>query len=297
MKETNHLARHFAVAAAVAALCGASAFADVRHRDETRSGGGERSAHVERSNRDSGSAQRQVQPQQETRTQNGDRNRSSNGSTWNRNETRSNSNWNRNESRSNSNWNRNESRSNSNWNRDNNRSNDWNRNNRNDWNRNNGYRGNRTPSFYSGRISRYERWNGGFRVYIGGAPYPFFVPEAYFLSRGWRVGLSIRLGGYYNPLGYYEYYDGPYDGYYGSSVATAGAIRGVVESVDYRRGTVVVRDDISGDFVSTVMRGRDRTFDTLRPGDYIEMRGDWVRGVFEAYSADLLDGRYDRYER
>lgn len=292
MKENNNLARHLAVAAAIAALCGTSAFADVRHREETaRGGSSDRGARVERSNRDNGVAQRQVEQQRETRTQNWDRNRSQQ-QTFDRNnrDNRDNrsSNWNRNESRS--------TRSND-WNRgNNNRSNDWNRgnNNRNNnWNRNNNnyYRGGRSPYFYNGRISRYERWNGGFRVYIGGAPYPFFVPEAYFISHGWRAGLSIRIGGYYNPLGYYDYYDGPY---YDNSVATAGALRGVVESVDYRRGTVVVRDDISGDFVSTVMRGRDRTFDTLRPGDYIELRGDWVRGVFEAYQADLLGDRYYR---
>jgi len=307
MKENNNLARHLAVAAAIAALCGTSAFADVRHREETaRGGSSDHGARVERSNRDNGAAQRQVEQQRETRSQNWDRNRSQQ-QTGDRN-NRSSSNWNRNESRSTATEWRNNNRSND-WNRNNNRSNDWNRNNRsNDWNRNNNrsndwnrnnrnnnyYRGGRAPYFYNGRISRYERWNGGFRVYIGGAPYPFFVPEAYFFSHGWRAGLSIRIGGYYNPLGYYDYYDGPYDGYYGSSVATAGALRGVVESVDYRRGTVVVRDDISGDFVSTVMRGRDRTFDTLRPGDYIELRGDWVRGVFEAYQADLLGDRYYR---
>ena len=67
----------------------------------------------------------------------------------------------------------------------------------------------------------------------------------------------------------------------------------MVESVDYRRGTIVLRDDISGNFVTTVMRGRDRVLDSLRPGDYVVLSGDWVRGgVFEAYRADLLnDGR------
>jgi hypothetical protein len=243
-------------------------------------------------------------------------------SNWNRdrvNTEQRNSNWNRdqvNTEQRNSNWNRdrvNTEQRNANWNRDRvnteQRNSNWSRDNANfnrgriDSSFRNGgrvdsFRG-RTPSYYNGRIDRFERWNGGFRVYLGGAPYPFFVPEAYFRSHGFRVGLSLRLGGFYNPLGYYDYYDpytygaayGAYGPYYGSTV-TSGDLRGVVESVDYRRGTLVLRDDISGNFVTTQMRGSDRMLDSLRPGDYVELQGDWVRGgIFEAYRADLLDNR------
>ena len=307
MKRNKNLAKYFAVAAGIAALCGTSAFAETRHHDETR-GDNNRSAHVERGDRG------------------GSHERSNSGSNWNRDqvntERNSNgSNWNRdrvNTERNGSNWNRervNTERNDSNWNRDNRnyeRNNNWNRDNRNfERNRGESYRGprveyrsgstynrgGRSGYFYRGRIERYEPWHGGFRLWLGGAPYPFWVPEAYFRSHGFRVGVSIGLGGFYNPLGYYDYdpyyADGPYynDGYYGSTV-TSGDLRGVVESVDWRRGNLVLRDDVSGNFVTVQMRGRDRMLDSLRPGDVVNLQGDWVRGgIFEAYRADLLDGR------
>lgn len=284
MRINNNLAKQFAVIAAVTALCGTSAIAETRHHDETK-GTNERS-HVERSNR--GERNRESVQVEQQRSNNNTQLRSGNNNrSYDRNNDR--------------NWNNNNRNNDRNWNSNNNRSNDrnWNNNNRNNNNYNNrghydSYRG-RTPYFHNGRIDRFERWNGGFRVYIGGAPYPFFVPEAYFRSHGFRVGLSIRLGGYYNPLGYYDYYDDPY--YYGGGYSTpvaSGDIRGVVQEVDFRRDTLVVRDDQSGEFITTVMRGRDRTFETLRPGDVVLLRGDWIRGTFEAYRADLLDGRgYD----
>ena len=138
-----------------------------------------------------------------------------------------------------------------------------------------------------------DRWNDGFRVYIGGAPYPFFLPEARFRLFNWRVGVDVALGGYYNPLGYYDYYD---DSYADGSLS-AGALRGVVETVDYRRGSFVLRDDASGSFVTVLMRSGDRTFDAIRPGDYVNVAGDWSRaGLFNAYRADLLDDG-DSYRR
>jgi hypothetical protein len=322
VKNSNKLASQLAVAAAVAALMGTSAFADSRHHDETR--GDNRGGRVERQDRGDRGGNRGG----DRSTQNWDRGRSNDNrgfdrgrSNDNRGFDRGRSNDNRgfdrgrsNDNRANRDWNR-ESASrgnvNQNWNRDLGGSENWNRgrseNFYRDSNRsfrNDRYRYRGAPSYYNGRIERFERWNGGFRVFIGGAPYPFFVPEAYFRLHGLRLGLSIRLGGYYNPLGYYDYYDGPYydssyynGGYYSSGPVTSGDLRGVVESVDYRRGTLVLRDDTSGNFVTAVMRGRDRVLDSLRQGDYIVLSGDWVRGgVFEAYRADLLnDGRDNGY--
>jgi hypothetical protein len=139
----------------------------------------------------------------------------------------------------------------------------------------------RQPHYVHGRVSRYHRHGHGYRVYIIGSPYPFFVPDAYWHHDRFRVGLSIRLGGYYNDLGYYDYYDG----------RSSGGIRGIVESVDYRRDTFVVRNDATGSFVTVVMRDRGR--DGVRAGDYVELYGDWTRsGIFQAYDVDLLD--YDR---
>jgi hypothetical protein len=111
------------------------------------------------------------------------------------------------------------------------------------------------------------------------------VPYAYYHSHPFRIGFYVRLGGLYNPLGYYELYDTAYSN---------GALRGSVESVDYRHGTFVLRNDATGDFVTAVMR--DRRFDDIRPGDYVEISGSWTRsGVFEARRLDYFDaGSYRR---
>ena len=138
--------------------------------------------------------------------------------------------------------------------------------------------------YYSGRVNRVERFGGGFRVWVGGAPYPFFINGERWSRFPIRVGLGIRLGGYWNPLGYYNAYDvGPY------AYSTSGDIHGVVESVDYRRGTAVLRDDVSGSFITVLMRGNDPRLGDLRTGDYVDLSGAWNRyGVFDAYNvADL----------
>lgn len=160
--------------------------------------------------------------------------------------------------------------------------------------------GNRQPYYAHGRVSRILPYGGGFRVWIGGAPYPFFVPQAYFRSSLFRIGVVLNLGGYYNPGGYYDYYDGGgYDGggyggggYYDGRASSAGVLRGVVESVDYRRDTFVIRNEASGSFVTVEMRDRRRD---VRPGDYVELSGDWTRsGVFSAYDVALVDDGYQR---
>jgi hypothetical protein len=156
---------------------------------------------------------------------------------------------------------------------------------------NNGYRGeSRRSESFEGRVSRVEHYGGGYRVWVGGAGYPFFISADRWSRFPIRVGLSVRLGGYWDPAGYYDVYDvGPY--------ATAGNIHGIVESVDYRRGTAVLRDDVSGSFVTIVLRGNDPRFGALRPGDYADLTGAWNRaGVFDAYSvADLRGGGYGQY--
>ncbi len=143
---------------------------------------------------------------------------------------------------------------------------------------------------FQGRVSRVERFNGGYDVWVGGTRYPFFIGADRWDRFPVRVGLDIRLGGYWNPAGYYDVYDvGPY--------ATAGNLRGVVENIDYRRGTLVMRDDVSGSFVTVVMRGNDPRFGGLRQGDYIDLTGAWNRsGVFEAYNVADIRGSYDRYD-
>jgi hypothetical protein len=132
---------------------------------------------------------------------------------------------------------------------------------------------------YAGRVDRYEPYRGGFRVWIGGAPYPFFVSADLWHRFGIRVGAVISLGGYWDPLGYYNVYN------YAPYAYSGGDLHGVVENVDYYNRTVVVRDDVSGAFVTSVLRGGDPRLGSLRPGDYVDLTGTWDRsGFFNAYN-------------
>jgi hypothetical protein len=161
--------------------------------------------------------------------------------------------------------------------------------------------------FLRGSISRYAPEHGGYRIWVGGGD-SFWVPEAYWRSRGWRVGLSINLGGIFRggsvwiddvPYGYGGYYgaDPYYAGGYGNVGYDNGYVRGVIDRVDYRRGTLLLRDDSSGRVIEVDMRA-DRygrlNLDDLRPGDYVELSGGWVRG--DIFAADRVDtvrnGRY-----
>jgi len=292
VNKTMKFALHFAAAAL---LVGTSAFAESRHSHATERGGGGHGGH---SNVQQRNSTRSYAPQQ-------------------RNETR---NWNNNPSRSyDRNYNDNYRNYNNSRSYDNSRSYSPQRSfqsergytqqrsydNRGYANRGYTSRGYapsaRGNAFYrEGRISRIEHWNGGYRIWLGGVDYPFFVPAARFSLFPWRVGLSIHIGGIWNPLGYYDYYDGdPYaygyaPAYAPGIVATSGYLRGVVDNIDYRRGSMVIRDDASGNFVTVMMRNDDPRFDSLRPGDYVDLSGDWVRGYFEAYRVDSVDDGYYR---
>ena len=306
MNSRKNLAAQVAGAIAIAALVGTSAFAETRHLDATNGDHNrvDRSSRHERSDRSGSQIQTHEQrgtattaPQTYER-----RDTSRNNGTWNRNETRNNNNgtWNRNETRNNGSF---ENRSQAESYRNNNRSYDRSqtyRNNNRGYDRSQTYRNNR-PSYDSrgrrsdfvhGRISRYVHERGGYRIWVDGGRFPIWIPEARIgLFPRLRVGLSINFGGYYDPLGYLEAYDYYNDGYYGGAYSS-GLLRGVVETVHYRRNTLVLRDDVSGSFVTTIIR--DRRLETLRPGDYVEIAGDWSRsGVFEGLRLeDVQGGRY-----
>jgi len=301
MNSRKNLAAQVIGAMAIAALVGTSAFAESRHsdateRDHDRQSSGERSSRYERRGDHSGS-QTQTQQRRDTTTaapQTFQRSETRNDGSWNRNETRTfdrsqtrNETWNRNDSRSNRSFDRSQAESF----RNNNRSYDRSRSYHSDRPQfdNRG----RRSDFVSGRINRFVHERGGYRVWIDGGRFPVWIPEARIsLFPRLRVGLSIRFGGYYDPLGYLDAYDYYNDGYYGGGAYSSGLLRGVVETVDYRRGTMVVRDDVSGSFVTTLIR--DRRLETLRPGDYVEVAGDWTRsGLFEGLRLeDVRDGRY-----
>lgn len=315
----KQLASRIAAAVAMASLVGASAFAETRPSHGTRgrgeSGGvvrRERAPQSNRASRGDESRNRASAAQSSVEVRG---NRSTGGrierdrtqsSTVRGGETRSDSRtYDRNRS-DRSDHNRSDRNSDGNW-RNNNRNDHRNNNNRNDGNwRNNDSRsrgsyrgntrsdgrytsryGNREPFRYSGRVHRVYPYAGGYRVWLTGCQYPFFIPSSYYNRSRFRVGVTIALGGFYNSLGYYDYYG---NDYYDNGTSR-GELRGVVESVDYRRETFVVRNDATGSFVTVVMRDRGR--DPVRAGDYVELGGDWSRGgVFEAYRVDIVD--YDR---
>jgi hypothetical protein len=161
------------------------------------------------------------------------------------------------------------------------------------YDRNRGSNSHRGSSYrHSGRVTNYSRWNNGYRVWVHGAPYPFYIPLSHWHRDRFRIGVSINLGGYWNPGGYYDYYDDGYYRGYPYRATSSGDLRGTVESVDYRRDTFVVRNDATGSFVTVI--SRDRRMHDLRPGDYVEVAGSWERsGYFNAHDVDLLDD--DRY--
>ncbi len=173
-----------------------------------------------------------------------------------------------------------------------------------------------------GRVSRYEHDRGGYRIWVGGSFYPYWVPESYFFRHRIGIGLDLRLGGifrdgsvYVDYLGwpgdpYYNdpyYYDAGYsNGYangYSASVGTydgayagatnEGLVSGTVDSVDYRAGTLYLRGDSSRRVITVDMRrvdGRNSRVDfgDLHPGDRVSLRGAWVDG--NVFAAALIDG-------
>lgn len=144
-----------------------------------------------------------------------------------------------------------------------------------------------------GRISRLEHERGGYRVWIGGGRDAYWVPEARFRLYPLRVGLSVRFGGLWDPLGYWNVdYVGPMSGPY----AVSGDLSGIVESVDYGRGVLVLRDIASGAFVTVALTGNDPRLFDLRRGDFVDLSGVWSRGLFRAYNLDAVrGGDLDRY--
>lgn len=159
-----------------------------------------------------------------------------------------------------------------------------------------------------GRISNYRHERGGYRIWVGGSLYPYWVPELYFRSHRLAIGLDLRLGGifrdgavYVDALGYPgdPYYNDPYytEGVYagGYDNYDNGYLRGTVDNVDYRTGTLYLRDDSSGRVIAVDMRRVDRRYsrlDTgdLRRGDRVSLNGSWVRaGLFAADRIDSVD--------
>ncbi len=159
--------------------------------------------------------------------------------------------------------------------------------------------------FGRGRIDRVVPYHGGYRVWLGGWGYPFFVPYRYYDPFRFRLGLFIGFNAFYDPLGYYSVYS-PYYGYPPPAVVYAPAyrdddyrddnysvsvVRGTVQSVELSRDTMWVNDDVSHKVV-TVLMPPDRQLNRVRAGDFVEVSGDWKSdGVFDAHALDRFEPR------
>lgn len=178
-----------------------------------------------------------------------------------------------------------------------------------------GYRDNERVTM-EGKVRSFTRERDGYRVQLDNRSDSFFVPERHIRNRNdFRVGISIRLGGVFRGGSIYvdtcDYPSGgqSYDPYYSGNGGSYGrydrSVAGTVERIDIRSGSLVVRDDDTGRFVTVDMRRADRQaraidLDDLRRGDYVSFSGEWRGGVFAAYRVDNVStgrGRADRYGR
>jgi hypothetical protein len=221
--------------------------------------------------------------------------------TWRGNNRGSQQNDNRNSNRGN---NRNNNQGNNNRGNDN-RGND-NRNSNNQGNNNNqgnrSYRDNERVNA-EGRITNISRERNGYRVQLDRGGDSYWVPQSHYRNGGrdLSVGLSVRLGGIFRGgminVDVVDYPNG--GGYNNGGYNQDGYLTGSVDRVDYRSGTLWLRDDRSGNVVSVDTRSLDRRnsrLDTrdLRRGDRVSFVGSWLRnGLFAASGIDSINsGRY-----
>lgn len=154
-----------------------------------------------------------------------------------------------------------------------------------------------------GRITRYSHEHGGYRVWLQGVPYAYWIPEAHWRNN-WRIGIGISLGGIFrNGMIYADVYDNPYynDPYYGGSYGRYNDdyVSGYVDSIDYRTGRLWLQDERNGRLVTIDTRSIDPRVSgidarDLRRGDRVTVVGQWLRGdVFAAGRIDSVrTGRY-----
>ena len=183
------------------------------------------------------------------------------------------------------------------WNRNNNQRtesrNDGNNNYRNNDNsreNNNKYRENQRVT-ESGTVRSFNRERDGYRVQLDRGQ-SFWVPQATFGNRArqLRTGISTSLGGIFRGGTIYgDAVTWPDNAGYRSDF-----VRGVVDRIDYRAGTVWLRDDASGRLIAADMNGRRESAEMrgLRRGDRVELTGQWLRGgVFDVASLNAIRGR------
>jgi len=168
---------------------------------------------------------------------------------------------------------------------DNNGQGSYQRDNGNRSNDNNSYRENQRINA-TGRVSSFSRERDGYRVQLDRGQ-SFWVPQSRFgdRARDLRVGVSITLGGIFR--GGSIYADAvSWPDQYGAYGYHQGFVRGVVDRVDYRTGTVWLRDDGSGRLITADVNRR--SLRSLRRGEYVELSGQWMRGgIFDVSSIDI----------
>jgi len=179
------------------------------------------------------------------------------------------------------------------WNRNNDNNND--RNGQQSYQRDNGYHSNDNHNYRenervnaTGKVTSFSRERDGYRVQLDRGE-SFWVPQAKFgnRARDLRVGVSITLGGVFRGGSIYADAVSWPDYGYGYREAF---VRGLVERVDYRTGTVWLRDNASGRMIAADVNGR--SLRALHRGEYVELSGQWIRGgVFDVARIDNIRGR------
>src|SRR5450756_554220 len=306
MKKSNILATKFAGAGALALLLATSAFADNRPQDGTRPGGDYRDGRVSRDSR-GGNAQsgdhRNDLNRGGSRTQAGTRNGGNQAGTRNGgNQAGTRNGGNQADTRNGGYQTDTRNRSNQAAVRNDRNLNEGSRGGSYDRSRSESsrqYRNNERVSM-QGRISRYAHERGGYRVWRDNGGYSFWVPEARWRN-DWRVGIGISLGGIFRGgVIYADVYDDPYydNGGYGDNRGYSNDyVTGYVDRVDYRTGTLSLRDDRTGRFVTVDTRSLDPRYSRidgrdLRRGDRVTLTGSWLRnGLFAANGVDSVDTR------
>jgi hypothetical protein len=154
---------------------------------------------------------------------------------------------------------------------------------------NNSYRENQRINA-TGRVSSFNRERDGYRVQLDRGQ-SFWVPQSKFgnRARDLRVGVSINLGGIFRGGSIYADAVSWPDQYGNDNGYDRGFVRGVVDRVDYRTGTIWLRDDASGRVITADVNGRGLR--NLRRGEYVELSGQWIRGgVFDVARIDNIGG-------
>jgi hypothetical protein len=149
-------------------------------------------------------------------------------------------------------------------------------------NNNNGYRENQRVTM-SGKVSSFSRERDGYRVQLDRGQ-SYWVPQATFGSRArdLRAGVSISLGGVFRG-GSIAFDAVSWPGAVAGNVYDNGYVRGVIDRIDYRDNTLVIRDQATGRLITAEMTiGGRSSVRNLRSGDYVQLTGQWIRGgVFD----------------